>query len=158
MTTLSTKKAGETVDADSPLCLERQLCFALYAASNQMTRLARPALDLLGLTYPQYLVLLVLWAHAPCSVSDIGHRLLLDSGTLTPLLKRMECNGLITRTRDTEDERRVLIALSEQGRALKRRACKVPESLRGRIGLPPATLDGLREQLQQLVALLNTSA
>ena len=138
----------------SPLCLKRQLCFALYAASNQMTRLARPALDALGLTYPQYLALLVLWERAPCTVGEIGQALLLDSGTLTPLLKRMETHGLVIRTRDPRDERCVLITLSEQGRALKRRASKVPELLRCQVALPAAELESLREQLHQLMAAI----
>lgn len=141
---------------NSPLCLKRQLCFALYAASNQMTRLARPALDALGLTYPQYLVLLVLWEQAPCTVSTIGQALLLDSGTLTPLLKRMEAHGLVTRTRDPRDERCVLITLSGQGRALKRKASKVPALMRCQIALPAAGLESLREQLHALVAAIQS--
>ena len=136
----------------SPLCLKRQLCFALYAASNQVTRLARPALEQLGLTYPQYLVMLVLWEHAPCTVGEIGGQLLLDSGTLTPLLKRMEGNRLLTRTRDATDERCVRIALTAEGRALKRRAGKVPELMRCQIALPTPSLEALREQLQALIA------
>ncbi|MGA0588613.1 MarR family winged helix-turn-helix transcriptional regulator [Dyella sp. KRB-257] len=138
-------------DDASPLCLKRQLCFALYAASNRVTRLARSALDALGLTYPQYLVLLVLWEHSTCTVGEIGQALMLDSGTLTPLLKRMEANGLLTRTRDPADERCVRIALSPQGRALKRRAAQVPAGMRCRIGLPPDDIESLREQLHALL-------
>lgn len=137
-------------DSSSPLCLKRQLCFALYAASNQVTRLARPALDALGLTYPQYLVMMVLWEQAGCTVGDIGAALMLDSGTLTPLLKRMEANGLLTRTRDPDDERCVRIALSAEGRALKRRASKVPALMRCQIALPDDAVESLREQLQAL--------
>ncbi|HET6434070.1 MarR family transcriptional regulator [Dyella sp.] len=145
-------------DDASPLCLKRQLCFALYAASNRVTRLARPALDALGLTYPQYLVLLVLWEHAPCTVGEIGHALMLDSGTLTPLLKRMEANGLLTRTRDPADERCVRIALSPQGRALKRRAAEIPAGMRGQLGLPPEAIESLREQLHALLAAIEPPA
>ena len=142
----------------SPLCLKRQLCFALYAASNQVTRLARPALEQLGLTYPQYLVMLVLWEHAPCTVGEIGGQLLLDSGTLTPLLKRMEGNRLLTRTRDAADERCVRIALTAEGRALKRRAGKVPELMRCQITLSTPKLEALREQLQALIAAVQPAA
>ena len=141
----------------SPLCLERQLCFAVYAASNQMTRLARPALDLLGLTYPQYLVMLVLWAQSPRRVSEIGAKLFLDSGTLTPLLKRMETNGLVVRARDPEDERCVKISLSDKGVALKERACNVPEQMRCQIALSAQRLDAIREQLHQLIAALKSA-
>ena len=145
-------------DDASPLCLKRQLCFALYAASNRITRLARPALDALGLTYPQYLVLLVLWEHAPCTVGEIGQALMLDSGTLTPLLKRMEANGLLTRTRDPADERCVRIALSPQGRALKRRAMQIPAGMRCQIALPPDELESLREQLHALLQAIEPPA
>lgn len=149
---------AQTADDASPLCLKRQLCFALYAASNRVTRLARPALDALGLTYPQYLVLLVLWEHAPCTVGEIGQALMLDSGTLTPLLKRMEANGLLTRTRDPADERCVRIALSPQGRALKRRAAQVPAGMRCQIGLPPDDIESLREQLHALLRAIEPPA
>lgn len=149
---LSKPPASAPPDDDaSPLCLKRQLCFALYAASNRVTRLARPALDALGLTYPQYLVLLVLWEHAPCTVGEIGQALMLDSGTLTPLLKRMEANGLLTRTRDPADERCVRIALSPQGRALKRRAGQIPAGMRCQIGMPAGDIESLREQLHALL-------
>jgi DNA-binding MarR family transcriptional regulator len=145
-------------DDASPLCLKRQLCFALYAASNRVTRLARPALDALGLTYPQYLVLLVLWEHAPCTVGEIGQALMLDSGTLTPLLKRMEANGLLTRTRDPADERCVRIALSPQGRALKRRAGQIPAGMRCQIALPAGDIESLREQLHALLRAIEPPA
>ncbi|ODV14265.1 MAG: MarR family transcriptional regulator [Rhodanobacter sp. SCN 68-63] len=145
-------------DDASPLCLKRQLCFALYAASNRITRLARPALDALGLTYPQYLVLLVLWEHAPCTVGEIGQALMLDSGTLTPLLKRMEANGLLTRTRDRTDERCVRIALTAAGRALKRRAGNIPEGVRCQIALPAGDIESLREQLHALLQAIEPPA
>lgn len=150
-TRASTPEAGA-------LCLDRQLCFALYAASNQVTRLNRAVLEPLGLTYPQFLVMMVLWEYAPCTVSDIGARLMLDSGTLTPLLKRMQASGLITRTRDPHDERCVRIALSPTGRALKRRANAIPALVQCRINLPAATLDALREQLQALIIATGSAA
>jgi DNA-binding MarR family transcriptional regulator len=112
--------------ADPALLLDNQLCFALYSASLAMTKLYKPLLDELGLTYPQYLVMLVLWERDGLMVSELGQRLSLDSGTLTPLLKRLEAAGLISRMRDVEDERRVHIHLTQAGRKLKTRAAKVP--------------------------------
>jgi MarR family transcriptional regulator, organic hydroperoxide resistance regulator len=112
--------------SDQALRLDNQLCFALYSASLAMTKLYKPLLEELGLTYPQYLALLVLWEQDGVSVSDLGHRLSLDSGTLTPLLKRLETAGLLTRLRDAEDERRVRVVLTAEGRALKARARRIP--------------------------------
>jgi DNA-binding MarR family transcriptional regulator len=112
--------------SDQALLLDNQLCFALYSASLAMTKLYKPLLDELGLTYPQYLAMLVLWESDGISVSELGQRLYLDSGTLTPLLKRMESAGLISRIRAVEDERRVHISLTAAGRKLKARAAKVP--------------------------------
>jgi len=115
-----------TPTAEEALQLDHQLCFALYSASLAMTKLYKPLLDELGLTYPQYLVMLVLWEGDGLMVSELGQRLYLDSGTLTPLLKRLESNGLISRMRAVEDERRVHIHLTAIGRKLKARAAKVP--------------------------------
>src|SRR4051812_2496246 len=111
---------------DQALLLDNQLCFALYSASLAMTKLYKPLLDELGLTYPQYLAMLVLWERDGLMVSELGERLSLDSGTLTPLLKRLEASGLIARIRDVQDERRVHITLTADGRKLKQRARKVP--------------------------------
>ena len=108
------------------LLLDNQLCFALYSTSLAMTKLYKPLLDELGLTYPQYLVMLVLWEHDGLMVSEIGEKLFLDSGTLTPLLKRLEASGYVSRLRDVDDERRVRITLTTLGRQLKSRAAKVP--------------------------------
>ena len=108
------------------LKLDHQLCFALYSSSLAMTKLYKPLLDPLGLTYPQYLVMLVLWEGDGIAVSELGQRLQLDSGTLTPLLKRLEASGLVQRKRDSADERRVLVHITPAGRALKARAMKVP--------------------------------
>jgi DNA-binding MarR family transcriptional regulator len=112
--------------ADEALLLDNQLCFALYSASLAMTKLYKPLLDELGLTYPQYLVMLVLWEGDGLMVSELGQRLYLDSGTLTPLLKRLEAAGLVSRLRAVEDERRVHVHLTAAGRKLKARAAKVP--------------------------------
>jgi DNA-binding MarR family transcriptional regulator len=112
--------------SEQALRLDNQLCFALYSASLAMTKLYKPLLEALDLTYPQYLALLVLWEQDGVTVSELGERLSLDSGTLTPLLKRMEAAGLLSRLRDAADERRVLIRLTARGRRLKDRARSVP--------------------------------
>jgi DNA-binding MarR family transcriptional regulator len=137
---------------DDPLLLDRQVCFPLYAATNLLNRLYGPVLKPLGLTYPQYLVMLVLWEEEPQTVGSLGARLYLDSGTLTPLLKRMEAAGLVSRTRDADDERRVLIGLTERGRALRADALHVPETIAG--GRSPEGLDELREGVRRLVTML----
>lgn len=120
------RAAATTFTADQALLLDNQLCFALYSASLAMTKLYKPLLDELGLTYPQYLVMLVLWERDGVMVSELGQRLHLDSGTLTPLLKRLEATGQVSRLRDAADERRVLVHLTAAGRRLKTRAAKVP--------------------------------
>jgi DNA-binding MarR family transcriptional regulator len=117
---------SRSLSADQALLLDNQLCFALYSASLAMTKLYKPLLDELGLTYPQYLVMLVLWEGDGIMVSELGQRLSLDSGTLTPLLKRLEAAGLVSRMRDAADERRVHIHLTAAGRRLKAKAAKVP--------------------------------
>jgi DNA-binding MarR family transcriptional regulator len=128
------------------------VCFPLYAATNLINRLYTPVLRALGLTYPQYLVLLVLWEEEPQTVGALGARLYLDSGTLTPLLKRMEAHGLIARRRDPADERRVLVTLTDQGRSLREDALHVPTTM-GR-GYDPAGAAELRERVSGLVAIL----
>lgn len=119
----------KTLPTDQALLIDNQLCFALYSASLSMSKAYKPHLDTLGVTYPQYVVLLVLWERDGLTVSEIGERLYLDSGTLTPLLKRLEEAGLLTRTRDTTDERRVLIALTAAARKLKARAAGIPRCM-----------------------------
>ena len=130
--------------------LDNQLCFAVYSASLAMTRLYKPLLDQLGLTYPQYLVMLVLWEGDGLTVSDLGQRLSLDSGTLTPLLKRLEATGLITRMRDAADERRVRIGLTAAGRRLKAKAAHVPGCLMAASQCSMQELVSLTQQLQSL--------
>ena len=117
---------SKNVAPDQNLLIDNQLCFALYSASLAMSKVYKPHLDALGLTYSQYVVMLVLWERDAQTVSDIGARLFLDSGTLTPLLKRLEAASLLTRTRDSGDERRVLIQLTPEGRKLKARASSIP--------------------------------
>jgi DNA-binding MarR family transcriptional regulator len=140
------------------LRLDQQLCFPLYAAANAIGRAYRPLLEPLGLTYPQYLVMLVLWESAPLSVGEIGTRLLLDSGTLTPLLKRLESAGLVRRQRDPEDERRVVIDLKAAGRQLEARARAVPEALACRLLITPIDALRLQQDLRALLAALGNSA
>jgi DNA-binding MarR family transcriptional regulator len=140
-----------------PLDLDRQVCFPLYAASNLLGRLYRPILSELGLTYPQYLVMLVLWKETPQTVGSLGHKLYLDSGTLTPLLKRMEQAGLISRVRDTGDERRVLIELTTAGRELREAAEKVPETLAEGLAIDEGDVAELRDRVRALVAALHGS-
>ncbi|MGO0789008.1 MarR family winged helix-turn-helix transcriptional regulator [Herbaspirillum seropedicae] len=111
---------------DQALLLDHQLCFAMYSASLAMTKAYKKLLAPLDITYPQYLVMMVLWEKDQVTVSELGGRLFLDSGTLTPLLKRMEAMGLLHRTRDAEDERRVLVSLTPAGRALREKAKTVP--------------------------------
>ena len=140
----------DTANTDAMLLLDNQLCFALYSTSLAMTRLYKPLLDALGITYPQYLVLLVLWEHDGLTVSELGNRLFLDSGTLTPLLKRMESSGLVTRLRALEDERRVHISLTEAGRLLKTRAAQIPGCILNAAQCPVPELVALTRQMQAL--------
>lgn len=129
------------------LALENQFCFALYSASHAMTKTYKPLLDRLGLTYPQYLVMLVLWEQDGVLVKDIGARLFLDSGTLTPLLKRLETGGLLARNRDPHDERQVRISLSPAGRALRQQAQDIPAQVLCASGQELAALGRLRGEL-----------
>ncbi|NBD19986.1 MarR family transcriptional regulator [Aquabacterium fontiphilum] len=140
---------------DAPLLrLDQQLCFALYTASLAMTRHYKPLLAPLGLTYPQYLVMLVLWEQDAPAVHELGARLHLDSGTLTPLLKRLEQAGLVSRHRDAGDERRVRISLTEAGRTLKARALGIPAKVACGLNRSPKELLALRAQLMSLQAEL----
>jgi MarR family transcriptional regulator, organic hydroperoxide resistance regulator len=142
-------KAAPT-QAEQMLRLDNQLCFAIYSASLAMTRLYKPLLDQLELTYPQYLVMLVLWEQDGLMVSELGQRLSLDSGTLTPLLKRLEVSGYVSRIRDVQDERRVHITLTAAGRRLKARAAKVPACLMQASQCSVGELVALTQQVQQL--------
>jgi DNA-binding MarR family transcriptional regulator len=138
------------VTKTDPLQLSEQLCFAVYSTAHAFNHTYKPLLKPLGLTYPQYLVMLVLWEQDGITVSDIGGRLQLDSGTLTPLLKRLEAAGLLTRQRDHSDERQVRIALSDAGRALRERARDIPHRIASAIGQQLPEIIALRQQLTQL--------
>ena len=143
-------KSTPASSADHMLRLDNQLCFAIYSASLAMTRLYKPLLDQLELTYPQYLVMLVLWEQDGLIVSELGQRLSLDSGTLTPLLKRLEASGYVSRIRDVKDERRVHITLTTAGRRLKTRAAKVPACLMAASECSVDELIALTHQVQAL--------
>lgn len=134
----------------TPLALDQQLCFALYSASHAFTRVYKPLLDALDLTYPQYLVMLVLWQQDGQTVKAIGEHLHLDSGTLTPLLKRLEAAGLIARRRDPDDERQVRVALTADGWALKAKADAVPGAIFCALGGDAEDLPGLRDAINRV--------
>ncbi len=133
------------------LKLESQLCFVIYACSRKMTRLYRPLLNQLNITYPQYIVLLVLWEMKQQTVTELGEKLLLDSGTLTPLLKRLEKNGFVQRSRSDADERKVVIRLTQKGEVLKERASKIPEKMFCLSGLSTEDFIHLKKDLELLL-------
>ena len=140
--------------------LDRQLCFALYTASRAVVRAYAPLLEDAGLTYPQYVTMLVLWEDPdrPRSIGELGERLQLDSGTLTPLLKRLASMGYLTRSRDAEDERRVLVTLTAEGLALRDRLAAVPESFLACLGMDVPDASALRDQLTDLAASLEAGS
>ncbi|MGQ3113923.1 MAG: MarR family winged helix-turn-helix transcriptional regulator [Hydrogenophaga sp.] len=140
----------ESLPSDQALKLDHQLCFALYSASLAMTKLYKPLLEEMGLTYPQYLAMLVLWENDGVTVSELGDRLYLDSGTLTPLLKRLETADLVTRLRDVQDERRVLIRLTAAGRKLKARAARIPGCVLQATQCDVSEVMALTQQVQTL--------
>ena len=144
--------------APAALALDNQLCFALYSASLAMTKLYKPVLAPLGLTYPQYLTLLALWQRDGQGVSELGEKLFLDSGTLTPLLKRMESGGWLLRRRSTDDERRVLVYLTAKGQALRTQARKVPHALASNTGLNFDQIAQLTQRLQRLRGQLQAAS
>ena len=137
---------------DDPLALERQVCFALAAASRSVIGLYRPVLQPLGLTHPQYLVMLALWERSPRTVRDIGETLRLEPATLSPLLKRLQSAGLLTRNRNVHDERALDVELTTEGRALRRRAELVPGQIIDRLGMDTAQLERIRDGLTLLLA------
>ncbi|CAM5742457.1 putative Organic hydroperoxide resistance transcriptional regulator [Streptomyces afghaniensis 772] len=141
-------------ETESPLLLDRQLCFALYAAQRAVTAAYRPLLEELGLTYPQYLVLLVLWERGETTVKELAAALRLDYGTVSPLLKRLESAGLVRRERSARDERSVLVALTGRGEELRERAASVPDALLAATGFDNAEVARLREELWRLAESL----
>ena len=153
----SSSPAVATIASSSPsLLLDEQFCFALYAASRSVTSIYRPLLEKLGLTYPQYLAMLVLWESDGITVRELGQRLMLDSGTLTPLLKRLEQAGLLQRQRRRSDERELQINLTPAGDTLRQQAGEIPGCLLERLCLDIPKLKQWRDELKQLVARLHS--
>jgi len=146
--------AGDALD---PLALERQVCFALVVAARSVLSVYRPLLEPMGLTHPQYLTMLALWGDAPLSVREIGALLQLDSPTLSPLLKRLEAAGFITRTRNNDDERQVNIDLTDRGRELRTRALNVPPAIVAQLGINVPELESLHGALVRVIAAARRS-
>jgi DNA-binding MarR family transcriptional regulator len=136
---------------DDPLALEQQVCFALAVAARNVIAVYRPLLEPMGLTHPQYLVMLALWQHEPLSVRELGRLLQLDPGTLSPLLKRLEAAGYVRRGRSEHDERVLAVTLTEAGRRLRRRAEKIPPAVVDMLGMELEELQALREQLTGVI-------
>ncbi|MGE8188944.1 MarR family winged helix-turn-helix transcriptional regulator [Pseudomonas sp. NPDC086278] len=146
-----------TPDHCDDLLLDNQVCFALHSTSLLMTKVYKPLLQALGLTYPQYLAMMVLWETDGLTVGEISNRLLTDPGSLTPLLKRLEVEGLLSRTRSREDERVVIVGLTEQGRALRDQARDIPKCILGASGITLERLQKLQAELQALRSNLQDS-
>jgi DNA-binding MarR family transcriptional regulator len=140
-----------------PLALERQVCFALVVASRSVLSVYRPLLDPMGLTHPQYLVMLALWGESPLSVREIGALLQLDSPTLSPLLKRLEASGLVTRTRSRADERQVDIALTPKGLELRSEAVNIPPAIVAQLGMELSELESLHAALTKVITAARTA-
>jgi DNA-binding MarR family transcriptional regulator len=134
------------------LALERQVCFALSVAARNVVAVYRPVLEPLGLTHPQYLVMLALWQHGSLSVKELSQLLQLDPGTLSPLLKRLEAAGLLRRERDLRDQRNLALALTDEGRALRARAERIPAGIVERLGMPVEELVALQATLTEVIA------
>ena len=142
---------NETTAGVDLLALENQVCFALAVASRRVIALYRPLLDPLGLTHPQYLVMLALWGKEPMTVRELGERLSLEPATLSPLLKRLEAAGYLTRARDPEDERSLRVMLTVAGRELRQQALDIPPAIMDRLGMSVAELTALRDQLTDVI-------
>ena len=135
--------------------LGNQLCFPLYVIAKEMTGLYRPLLEELDITYPQYLVMMVLWEHQRLTVNQIGEKLFLDSGTITPLLKRLEAKSYIVRQRKIEDERVVEISLTDEGERLQDKACLIPEKMNDRLDLSVTDVQELKQAISKLLDKIN---
>ena len=151
---MSENNAPATEADFNPLSLDNQLCFPLYAASRELTRRYKPFLDPLGLTYPQYVTMMVLWEHDGLKVGELGTRLHLDSATLTPLLKRLESRGYVSRQRSTIDERAVIVSLTDEGRALREQALNVPTCISQCITMPSDEAYQLKTLLEKFISSL----
>jgi len=147
-----TDRVPAGAQADDPLSLDRQVCFAVVVAARSIVSLYRPVLEPMGLTHPQYLVMLALWGQAPLSVKSLSSLLQLDPGTLSPLLKRLEAGGLLTRHRDTHDERLLSVELTPKGVALREQALNVPPAIVDRLGMSVDELETLHRALTRVIA------
>ena len=145
------KSAPPAPDSGDMLALERQVCFALSVAARNVVAVYRPVLEPLGLTHPQYLVMLALWQHGSLSVKELSGLLQLDPGTLSPLLKRLEAGGLLRRERDPKDQRNLALALTDKGRALRAEAEKIPAGIVERLGMPVDELMALQAALSRVI-------
>ncbi|MDF2531696.1 MAG: ohrR [Clostridia bacterium] len=143
------------MDQNDVLKLENQLCFSIYAASRAITKVYRPFLERLGITYPQYLVMLVLWEKEKITLKDLCKKLYLDSGTLTPLLKRLETMDLVKRVRSSEDERVLCVSITDKGRNMKQEAIKIPECILGSLNTDVRALANLKNEVDQLLIDIN---
>jgi DNA-binding MarR family transcriptional regulator len=143
--------SSDTVAEPDPLALEQQVCFALSVAARSVVAVYRPLLEPMGLTHPQYLVMLALWQHEPVSVRRLSGLLLLDPGTLSPLLKRLESSGLVVRGRDRSDERALAVTLTERGRALREQAEQIPAAVVSRLGMQLDDLRALHASLTRVI-------
>jgi len=149
--TLSIVTRTTSTTVENPLALQEQVCFALAVASRSVIALYKPVLEPMGLTHPQYLVMLALWEHEPVSVRDLSGMLQLDPGTLSPLLKRLEAAGYLRRQRNPDDERALAIQLTREGRALRRQALRVPPAIVDRLGMDLDELKELQRRLTQVI-------
>ena len=145
-------EADVAAATDDPLRLDRQVCFALSVAARSVVALYRPLLEPMGLTHPQYLVMLALWERSPRSVKELSRAIALDPGTLSPLLKRLEAGGLVQRGRDRDDERILAVTLTDAGKALRAEAEKVPPAIVARLGMPISELEELHAALTRVIA------
>ncbi|MFC7491002.1 MULTISPECIES: MarR family winged helix-turn-helix transcriptional regulator [unclassified Knoellia] len=148
---MPTSKTSSAIAGTDLLALDRQVCYALAVASRNVIALYKPLLEPMGLTHPQYLVMLALWEETPLKVSELGRRVSLEPGTLSPLLKRLESSGLVTRGRDPRDERALAVSLTSRGTRLRSRAEQVPPAIIERLGMEIDELEGLRDGLTRLI-------
>ncbi len=156
--TTSALESGADLQPADPLALDQQVCFALVVAARSVVALYRPVLERLGLTHPQYLVMLALWQHAPLSVKRLSELLQLDPGTLSPLLKRLEAANLLTRRRDAADERLLSVDLTERGLELRNQALDVPPAIIQRLGMTIPELQALHASLTRVIAAADPAA
>jgi len=144
-------RANSAAVVDDPLALEQQVCFALSVAARNVVAVYRPLLEPMGLTHPQYLVMLALWQHEPVSVRQLSALLQLDPGTLSPLLKRLEASGLLVRRRDSSDERALAVTLTDKGRLLRKEAEKIPPAVVAKLGMDLEELHALHQSLTRVI-------